>query len=922
MAGVRSPRRAAGVRFEVLPPPIAQVLPRMDIALFVGFSASGPLSVPVAVDDPSQFESVFGTDAPLAWDPSQGALMNAYLAPAVRSYFLNGGRRCWVIRVAGAGATNEFPVPGMVCRLADGTLQPATATARSQGSWSDTQRVASVLLSRPLAPGASVTSAAIASLDVVTSAIDDVIVGDLMRLTFYVGPTESRVAMFVVSGIDSLVPTSAAPATMRLYPVRRADGTPDVTWFCTSSASVPVGSTGTMGSPGPSATLQGASGGTFELLVAVSFAAAPTPGTTLAIDFSGAQLWLTVSTVVSAGNNGSPPLLASPPVGVLITGQGLFVDRAPAAPPTSPELTGFEVERLKLQLQTQQGTATPASLGGLGFDPSHPTAFWALPSDLELYRGTDDTTDTDARSVALRNLATQLAPLWNLAAEPRFPLAATGNPDITFFPIGMPYTPQFFVPCAPPSGTSLERDGLSSFDASLFLDPALAGVGAAELLSEANFIQYQSSVPRRLQGIYAAIGVTEATIIAVPDAALPGWTEDEPPSIPPGTLAQPVVPGNDGSFYSCAQRSLALPELVLAEPPDDTGSFLLAWQAVAGASQYTIEESPDPQFQRSVVTYTTSQTQLFVYGHTPGVFYLRASAISGALTSGWSAGLAVVVLPGQGWVALDGAANPAPALASVQSALLTLCAARGDLFALLSLPAYQQAADAAAYVSTLCVSQDPSTLGFGAIYHPWLISRDGSTGPLRTIPPDGAIAGVYARRTLARGAWIAPANEPLAPNVLGLSPLQSDAVWAVLDEQPVNRVRAEARGLMAMSADTLTADPDLVPVNVRRLLILLRRVALSIGNAFVFEPNGPKLARMVQRRFTSLLDGLYQQGAFAGASASQAYRVVTDASVNPPASVDLGRFVVELQVAPSWPLSFLTVRLVQTGNQVLVAQSG
>ena len=53
---------------------------------------------------------------------------------------------------------------------------------------------------------------------------------------------------------------------------------------------------------------------------------------------------------------------------------------------------------------------------------------------------------------------------------------------------------------------------------------------------------------------------------------------------------------------------------------------------------------------------------------------------------------------------------------------------------------------------------------------------------------------------------------------------------------------------------------------------------------FVFETNHERfregVARDAARR---LLRGLFERGAFAGATPEQAYRVVTDASVNPPA---------------------------------------
>src|SRR5688572_32425367 len=96
----RSTRRLPGFRFEVQAPPLTGVLSRMDVAIFVGFAASGPIEIPVAVESSAQFEEIFGEDAPLAWDTKRGKQAYAHLAPAVRAFFRNGGIRCWVIRVA------------------------------------------------------------------------------------------------------------------------------------------------------------------------------------------------------------------------------------------------------------------------------------------------------------------------------------------------------------------------------------------------------------------------------------------------------------------------------------------------------------------------------------------------------------------------------------------------------------------------------------------------------------------------------------------------------------------------------------------------------------------------------------------------------------------------------------------------------
>src|SRR5947208_285009 len=81
-----------------------------------------------------------------------------------------------------------------------------------------------------------------------------------------------------------------------------------------------------------------------------------------------------------------------------------------------------------------------------------------------------------------------------------------------------------------------------------------------------------------------------------------------------------------------------------------------------------------------------------------------------------------------------------------------------------------------------------------------------------------------ARRANLRGAWIAPANEPLR-GVVALERPAAPALWQELQQLQINVVRQEPGGFVVMSADTLAREEDLRPINVRRLLILLRRMA-------------------------------------------------------------------------------------------------
>jgi phage tail sheath protein FI len=247
-----------------------------------------------------------------------------------------------------------------------------------------------------------------------------------------------------------------------------------------------------------------------------------------------------------------------------------------------------------------------------------------------------------------------------------------------------------------------------------------------------------------------------------------------------------------------------------------------------------------------------------------------------------------------------------------------VCAARGDVFAVLALPRHYREHDALGHGGGLVAASTAGrTLSYGALYHPWLIERgDHLTGTLREQPPDGAVCGKIARRTLLSGAWIAPANDPLA-DVLALAPKLSPSRWLDLQEAAVNVVRQEPLGFVLFSANTLSPDEDLRPINVRRLLILLRRLALRRGASYVFEPNDTAFRRLVQRGFEATLDDLFVRGAFAGDTPTTSFRVDTGPGLNTAQSVDAGRFIVEMRVAPSRPLTFVTVRLVQTSDRVL-----
>jgi hypothetical protein len=113
-------------RADVSPPGIAAL--RTDIAGFVGIARRGPPDVPVAVGSWRQFQAVFGDFT--------GA---GYLAYAVRAFFENGGRKCWVVRVSPPSAA----AAGTLVRSEAAGADPVwLVRASSPGVWGNDLEVA------------------------------------------------------------------------------------------------------------------------------------------------------------------------------------------------------------------------------------------------------------------------------------------------------------------------------------------------------------------------------------------------------------------------------------------------------------------------------------------------------------------------------------------------------------------------------------------------------------------------------------------------------------------------------------------------------------------------------------------------------------------------------------------------------------
>ncbi|GGT50670.1 phage tail sheath subtilisin-like domain-containing protein [Streptomyces purpureus] len=205
---------------------------------------------------------------------------------------------------------------------------------------------------------------------------------------------------------------------------------------------------------------------------------------------------------------------------------------------------------------------------------------------------------------------------------------------------------------------------------------------------------------------------------------------------------------------------------------------------------------------------------------------------------------------------------------------------------------------------------------YAALYYPWIKAFDPATGQTRTIPPSGHIAGIWARNDFERGVHKAPANE-VVRGAVDLEIQITRGEQDLLNPIGVNCIRAfPGRGIRVWGARTLSSDPAWRYLNVRRYFNYLEESILIGTQWVVFEPNDHALWARIRRNVSAFLVNEWRNGALFGARPEEAYYVKCDEETNPQESVDLGRVICEIGIAPVKPAEFVIFRLAQfsSGN--------
>jgi phage tail sheath protein FI len=202
--------------------------------------------------------------------------------------------------------------------------------------------------------------------------------------------------------------------------------------------------------------------------------------------------------------------------------------------------------------------------------------------------------------------------------------------------------------------------------------------------------------------------------------------------------------------------------------------------------------------------------------------------------------------------------------------------------------------------------------GFAALYYPWLVVRNPSTGKNELWPPSGHVAGVYARTDQQRGVHKAPANANVV-GALGLERRLTDAEQGDLNLMGINVIRVFPGQSQPIVWGARTTSGDLDRnwqyVNVRRLFLFLEESIQDGIRWAIFEPNNLALWQKLKRSITEFLTQVWRDGALFGETADKAFYVRIDEALNPPSTQALGKLYIEVGVRPTYPAEFIVLRI-------------
>jgi phage tail sheath protein FI len=230
---------------------------------------------------------------------------------------------------------------------------------------------------------------------------------------------------------------------------------------------------------------------------------------------------------------------------------------------------------------------------------------------------------------------------------------------------------------------------------------------------------------------------------------------------------------------------------------------------------------------------------------------------------------------------------------SVAKGMVGLCEKRGDAMAILDTPYGLSVQNVKDYKNNVLNINS----NYAAIYYPWVKITDTVNKKDIFVPPSGLIAGQYAYNDLVGEVFTAPAgrNRGNLTDALATERILNQGDRDILTLAHINPIHFEAgygiyiRGQMTMQSASSALDR----VNVRRLLLNLRKVIATASKSLEFEPGDAITALRLKQLAESTLEDRLRKGAI------RSYTVDVGPNVNTATTLENNELRMSISLVPT-----------------------
>jgi hypothetical protein len=235
----------------------------------------------------------------------------------------------------------------------------------------------------------------------------------------------------------------------------------------------------------------------------------------------------------------------------------------------------------------------------------------------------------------------------------------------------------------------------------------------------------------------------------------------------------------------------------------------------------------------------------------------------------------------------------------ISTAIVDLCEQRSDCFYIMD---GTTAGDTIGQATIAAAAIDSNYVG---TYYPWIKTIDVNTNKLITVPPSVLLPGVFAANDRVAAEWFAPAGLNRGGLVGAVSVLNrlTQSEKDELYEGKVNPiVQFPGQGIVVFGQKTLQDKPSALDrINVRRLLLTVRKYIASTSRYLVFEQNTSETRNRFLNIVNPYLESIQQrQGLYA-------FRVVMDDSNNTPDVIDRNIMKGAIYLQPTKTAEFIQI---------------